>query len=618
MASTVELIQELLSSTAHSIIQSPDAWLSFLSTAAWHYKYTFSEQRIIHSYKPDATACATYDEWNNVLHRQIRNGTSGIPLLSEAKDDDGSVYIRCVYDVSDTFCLSDEPFSIWKHNNAYEARLINLFNEHSDTEKANSFLSAIFLQAQHATNSYYREYYDKQNTNLVNTSSVFDPRMIKCMTLSAFYMVCTRCELEKIPQISPDDLSGLKDLRSISSIDIFGRGVGNVARSVIKEIFDAEKVMKEQKLEDSIGGLEDGKNYDAGNGSGILLGRRDIHPRSAEEPVRGTGRNISLGGTVPYAEREVSGAGAGKDRHIWKNEASILEGESSGRAVRDDVRRDAGTALEDDRRSSERTVGSASQEVRKETKLRRRPEAMGGRLAGLRGNTDQYTGNRATDDSKRTGIQIDLFSNADAEPEAEISKVSAFFLPQNDIDHVIRLGSGVEDGKFRIYFFYQDLPKLKDSVAFLKAEYGQGGSSISLPSGQSGFADHDSKGIRIRVYDQNNSDSEVLFKWNKIDARIRMLIQTDRYLSPYEKSQIILKKKEYISPILPRRSGRGRIVQKEEKSAPIIDPIEILVGDTVFVGTDAFLVLFYGEDEVVLQDSKYPLLTENMSRTDFD
>ena len=480
MASTVELIQELLSSTAHSIIQSPDAWLSFLSTAAWHYKYSFSDQRIIHSYKPDATACATYDEWNNVLHRQVKSGISGIPLLSETANDYRSLFVRSVYDVSDTFSLSGEPFSIWKHNSAYEPRLINLFNEHSETEKAKNFLSAIFLQAQHVTNDYYRECCDKQNTSLVNTSSDFDPRLKKCMTLSAFYMVCTRCELENIPQISPDDLVGLENLQSISSIDTFGRGVGKVARSVIKEIFDTEKVMKEQKLEDSIGGLEDGKNYDAGNGSGILFGRRDIHPGSENMPIRGKGRNVSDGGEISHTEREVSRAGSGKTGLGWGSEISIPEGESPGRAVRDDVRRDAGTAPEDDRRSSERTVASDAREVGQETEIRRRPEATRGRLARLRRSTDEHSGNRTADDSKRTGIQIDLFSNEDAEPEAEISKVSAFFLPQNDIDHVIRLGSGVEDGKYRIYFFYQDLPKLKDSVAFLKAEYGQGGSSISF------------------------------------------------------------------------------------------------------------------------------------------
>ncbi len=140
-----------------------------------------------------------------------------------------------------------------------------------------------------------------------------------------------------------------------------------------------------------------------------------------------------------------------------------------------------------------------------------------------------------------------------------------------------------------------------------------------MPSGQRGFSDHDAKGIRIRVYDRDNSDSEVVVKWSEIDARIRLLIQSDRYLSPYEKSQIILKKQEYVSPVLPRRAGRGAPgYQEEENSALVREPVNILKGDTVFVGTDSFLVLFYGEEEVLLQDSRYPLLTEKMSRTIFD
>jgi hypothetical protein len=122
---------------------------------------------------------------------------------------------------------------------------------------------------------------------------------------------------------------------------------------------------------------------------------------------------------------------------------------------------------------------------------------VGGGLAGLRGTADKHSRNRTSEDPTRARVQLNLFSEEEPEPKAEISTVSAFFLPQSDIDYVVRMGPGVMDGKYRVYFFYQDLPNRKDAVSFLKAEYGIGGSSITLPSGQRGFSDHDAKGIRM-------------------------------------------------------------------------------------------------------------------------
>jgi hypothetical protein len=234
MASTVELIQELLVSTAHSVTASPDAWMSFLRTAAWHYKYSFSDQRIIHSYKPTATACATYDEWNNLLHRQIKSGVSGIPLLVNDQSGQGFLQIRPVYDVSDTFSLSGEPFSLMRHEQKHESALASILNGRDTADDGRSFSDVVLQLANRVTVNSFRRHYDILKADDPKGFSDFDSRILKCMTISAYYMVCIRCELDNIPQISDADLLGLKDLHSIEAIEALGKGIENTTRTIIR------------------------------------------------------------------------------------------------------------------------------------------------------------------------------------------------------------------------------------------------------------------------------------------------------------------------------------------------------------------------------------------------
>ena len=84
----------------HEVIRNQETWTAFLTTAAKFYKYPFIEQVMIHKQRPNATACAGYDFWNNRWNRSIRAGAKGIALVSyEGKKPKPK--LRYVFDVAD-------------------------------------------------------------------------------------------------------------------------------------------------------------------------------------------------------------------------------------------------------------------------------------------------------------------------------------------------------------------------------------------------------------------------------------------------------------------------------------------------------------------------------------
>ena len=117
--------------------------------------------------------------------------------------------------------------------------------------------------------------------------------------------------------------------------------------------------------------------------------------------------------------------------------------------------------------------------------------------------------------------------------QAEAEKASAFTIPQEAIDYILCGGSGVSEGKYRIFEQFQKNEGKQENIKFLRDEYGIGGRSDAIP-GSGYFEDHDGKGITIsRNY--SDPDGKFLLSWAKVEKRIGELIAADRYLNRAEK-----------------------------------------------------------------------------------
>lgn len=205
--------------------------------------------------------------------------------------------------------------------------------------------------------------------------------------------------------------------------------------------------------------------------------------------------------------------------------------------------------------------------------------------------------------------------------EAEAQKLSAFSVSQADIDNELcRHGSGFANGKLRIYKFIEDMPSSDAAITFLKKEYGIGGHSHTYLNGESGFVDHDGKGIHFSNY---NYKEKHTITWKAVARRLRELIAIDRYLTEKEKAYLpeyeakeAERRLQLAEEAAAREALRAAAVAMDERRKEA--QYAFSLGDTVQLGATTYTILGYDENTVNLSDPKYPLLSEDMARDVFE
>ena len=206
--------------------------------------------------------------------------------------------------------------------------------------------------------------------------------------------------------------------------------------------------------------------------------------------------------------------------------------------------------------------------------------------------------------------------------EAEVTKPSAFSFSQEIIDAVLTRGSGVSEGKLRIYEQFQKSLSKKENVDFLKDEYGWGGSApVIVGTGIDEM--HDGKGIRISK-NINGKEEKTLLNWNQVEKRISELIKMDRYLNPKEKERYPewLEKQEVRRAEAAEERRNREILSmapaEKKESEPSEDKYEYHLGNTIYLGANEYEILSFDNDRVMLYDTQFPLFNKEMSRDEFD
>lgn len=206
------------------------------------------------------------------------------------------------------------------------------------------------------------------------------------------------------------------------------------------------------------------------------------------------------------------------------------------------------------------------------------------------------------------------------ETQAE-PKSSAFTFTQEIIDAVLTRGSGFDEGKMRIYEQFQKSLSSADNIAFLKREYGWGGSYPAIV-GAGIDEQHDGKGIKLSRRSRGG-ESSVLLKWTQVESRIVELIRQDRYLNPKEQERYPawLEAQEARRAELAQERANREIISTPPSPAVSEQPEKEYVyhlGDSVFIGADEYEILSFDKERVMLYDTKFPLINKEMSRSEFD
>ena len=208
--------------------------------------------------------------------------------------------------------------------------------------------------------------------------------------------------------------------------------------------------------------------------------------------------------------------------------------------------------------------------------------------------------------------------------QAEERKTSAFTFPQEIIDEVLTRGSGVSEGKMRIYEQFEKSLSAKENADFLKSEYGWGGvSTVIVGTGISEW--HDGKGIHLTKGSLLHPDAELQLSWQQVEKRIGELIRIDRYLNPKEKEAYpdwLQKQEERRAEAAEQRRNREILSaappQTETQTNEQEARYEYHLGDSVYIGASEYEILSFDESRVMLYDTQMPLFNKELTREEFD
>ena len=513
MPSKTEEYLALAQRTANGLTRYWEHWTDYLTTASRLYKYSFADQLMIYAQRPDATACASFDIWNNRMNRYVRRGSKGIALL----DQSSSVpRLHYVFDVSDTGVRrnSRDP-EVWQLND-------DLFQPVSEmlAREYGIYHERLSQQIADIAGKLAESYWDNNSSDIlgiVDGSFLMDYdeagqelQFKSAAAISIMYTILERCGFEPEGYFDRDDFQAIYDFSTPDAVYALGAAVSDCSRDVLRNIERTVKTTIRRRNVERSQHEYDEQERDLLDRRGLPAPEPDLEPAAeAAGPVRTDAPDVPDGespGAVQLdaADREAASAPAGS-------------GAGSGEPE----------AADDDRTAEAEPSPGQSEEPTDVGATHEQPESTGGRS-----------------DPDGTDLQLSFFNlsipteaqQIEAIDRAENEKSSsAFSLSQAEIEHELRKhGSGFQDGKQRIIELYQTQPDKKLRAKALAKEYGIGGHSHDYLDGSSGFVNYDGKGLEFVHYPDYQ---KIPLSWIQVEKYIDLMIQSDRYLTDAEKEQ---------------------------------------------------------------------------------
>lgn len=524
MPSKYRIILEMASQTARDIASNADRYTDFLITSANNYKYSFQEQLLIHAQKPDATACAEIDTWNK-LGRWVNKGTKGIALLI---DRDVPYKLRHVFDISDTNSRAGRNITLWQMKPEYEYAVSeSLQASFGDVEEPRDFPHLLMDISGYAVEDNLSDYLTELNAvkagsfleELDDTS--LEAWLKTTLKSSVAFMALSRAGYEPRRYFDREDFSHLFDFNTVEVISVLGAAVSDISEMVIREMGETVKEMeKEEKRKIR---------------TFAQAGTSAYHKNQTENKERSNEHGTDLYDAGRLSDSRSDRAGEPEAWEVWNAAADIPP-----RAPGWDLHRDAAE------RNTEQSSGGGGPAGTEDAGRPDRADegaersdgaAEGGGSDAVGADDELHSPLGGGSDSERPDLRVTLPTVEQQQEiiaEAEEEKSSAFSISQEDIDAILTRGSGIHQGKFRIYEQFLKQDSSENNIAFLKNEYGIGGAYPAV-SGRNLDESHDAKGIKISRGRISRPDAELLLRWNKVEKRIGELIRTDRYLSQAEK-----------------------------------------------------------------------------------
>jgi len=499
--------------TANGLTRYWESWTDYLTTASRLYKYSFADQLMIYAQRPDATACADFDIWNNRMNRYVRRGAKGIALLDESS---GFPRLHYVFDVSDTGVRrnSRDP-EVWQLGP-------DLVQPVSEMLSKTYGISGerVSQQLADVAGKLVADYWDNNGGDIraiVDGSLLMDydeagveMQFKSAAAISVTYTLLERCGIEPAGWFDKDDFQAVYNFSTPDSVYALGAAVSDMSREVLRQIERTVKTtIRRRNAERS--------QYEFEQQERDLLDRRGLPPPDpAPDPApEATGQIRQAAPDVP--ERPSPSA----VQHDAPEREPVPAPDGGGTDGREPDAADHGAASETD-------LGPGQGEPANGMGAAHEQPESAGRGTGADGADLQLSFLDANIPTEAQ--QIEKIDQAESEKTP-----SAFVLSQAEIENELRRhGSGFAGGKQRIMALYQTQPDRKLRAKALAKEYGIGGHSHDFLDGSRGFVNHDWKGLEFDHYPDHQ---KITLKWAQVEKYIDLMIQSDRYLTDEEKEQ---------------------------------------------------------------------------------
>ena len=513
MPSKTEEYLALAQRTANGLTRYWESWTDYLTTASRLYKYPFADQLMIYAQRPDATACADFDIWNNRMNRYVRRGAKGIALLDESS---GFPRLHYVFDVSDTGVRrnSRDP-EVWQLGP-------DLVQPVSEMLAATYGISGerVSQQLADVAGKLVADYWDNNGGDIraiVDGSLLMDydeagveMQFKSAAAISVTYTLLERCGFEPAGWFDKDDFRASHEFSTPDSVYALGAAVSDMSREVLRNIERTVKTtIRRRNAERS--------QYEYEQQERDLLDRRGLPaPEPNPEPAP------EAAGQVRQAAPDVPDAvSPGTVQFDAPERDAVPASDGTGADSREPDAADHGAASEagpsPGQSAGPTDVGAAHEQ-----------SESAGRGTGDDGADLQLSFLDANIPTEAQ--QIEKIDQAESEKTP-----SAFVLSQAEIENELRRhGSGFTGGKQRIIALYQTQPDRKLCAKALAKEYGIGGHSHDYLDGSRGFVNHDWKGLEFVHYPDHQ---KITLKWAQVEKYIDLMIQSDRYLTDEEKEQ---------------------------------------------------------------------------------
>ena len=507
MPTKAELYAQMAEKVTTQLTGSWQEWAGFLTTASRLYKYPFHEQLMIYAQRPDATACAEYDLWNEKMGRYVRRGSKGIALVDDSGD---RPRLRYVFDISDTGTRehSRTPW-LWqleeRHLDSVQVMLERTYDVSGDdlagqlTEVAGKLAEEYWTEHQqdffYIVDGSFLEEYDEYNIGVQFKAAA---------TVSITYALMSRCGLEPEHYFDHEDFMAIFDFNTPSTIGALGTAVSQINQQVLRQIGvtvrNAEREANQERSK------QDEQSHDLHPERRLSDSRPETEPAAVEPPGQ-----------------------------VRQDEENLPERTPSHPLQPDVAEREAVPAPHRDRRDRPEQTGTDDAPAGEGSGSHRGTESQRSHEVGGPDEHLQSPGRGDPDGGAYQQLTLNLFlseaeqiqSIDEAENVAHTS--SAFSFAQNDIDHVLRLGGNTDRQRERVVAAFEKQKTTAEITEILKTLYhgGNGLGSVSAWYAEDGI--HLSHGKSVR-YDR----SAQVISWESAAERIGELLESGQFASNVE------------------------------------------------------------------------------------